>query len=187
MTGKKDRLIWMALELSASPRDGGGVLECELRATDMQAGETYGGIHLVANPAMDRTHTQPNSQTYQRHQEDGLMGECAESSLAFGGQGIMQVTEWLNMQAGMARLHPIGEGLPSSINILGQYLQAPALQLRTGCMDMDTLVMCIGEVNPELESTILEGLPDAGTRTSANLDSQIGVYRRIMTVVGMVA
>lgn len=187
MNRAANRLIWMAMEQSAEPWNGGGVLEVEMRATDMRAGETYGGIHLVANPAKDRSHTQPSTQIWSRHHGDGLIEECAESPLAFGGGGIIQVADWVRTQSGQGRLHPIGRGLRNIIHVLGQYSAGSTRLLGMEGMDLGTLMECISSVNPELASDILQGASDSGTRTGTNLDSQITVYRRIMSIIEEIA
>ena len=100
---RSPRLIWMAIEYSASPKDGGGVLECELRATDMQARQSLGGIHLLADPSTDDKHTQPNQDTTRRHRDDGLLKDCYEHGVDFKTVGIIRTAQWIDEQARQGR------------------------------------------------------------------------------------
>lgn len=177
---RSPRLIWMAIEYSASPKDGGGVLECELRATDMQARQSLGGIHLLADPSTDDKHTQPNQDTTRRHRDDGLLKDCYEHGVDFKTVGIIRTAQWIDEQARQGELHPIGSGILDSIRVLGQYLAKPAAQLRSGCMDMRSVKAAMAEANPELLYEVQRGIPYPGTRTMTRLNTEIATFGRIM-------
>ena len=181
------RLVWVAIEYSASPNDGGGVLECELRATDMQALQNFGGIHLLANPATDDKHTQPNQKTARRHKDDGLLKDCYEQGIDFKTTGIMRTAQWIDDQARQAELHPIGSGILDSVRILGQYLARPAIQLRSGCLDMGSVTTAMAEANMELLSQIQQGIPYTGTRTMSRLNAEMATFSRIMHAISGIA
>ena len=180
-------LIWMAIEYSASPKDGGGVLECELRATDMQARQGFGGIHLLANPSKDDKHTQPNQKTARRHRDDGLLEDCYEQGIDFKTTGIIRIAQWIDAQARLGELHPIGSGILDSIRILGQYLAKPATQLRHGCLDMRSITAAMEEANMELLYELQRGIPYPGTRTMTRLNAEIDTFRRIMDEISGLA
>ena len=186
MRRQRDLLIWMAIEYDDDPKTGGEVLECEMRATDIQAQRVDGGIHLVVNPYRERTLPLHDKAGVKRHEGDGLLEECSKTRMGFRDQAIRQINDWLGSQAEQGRLHPAGTDLEQSISTFTLY-GSDTLPFGEGCMDLGVLMAAIESVNAELSYSITDGIPSEGTRTGTRLDRQIMTYRRIMKVMGETA